>query len=232
MGLYQIIPASQPKTTSEPLLAERKQELTSPNGFLVTVPGENSDISANSEESFGGRVIVNASGIFGSQFREQPTDNSDITASSALGSQFNGTVTLNTPDIDPSQSLAELPTNLIDSSGLIANSCIGRSNQTSGKLIITGNGGLPVMPDDPLVASYQTYQIPTLESASVSGRQQNALTPENKATGNSNNPTAASLVEANGWVYGPDGEVILIAYAPSVTPNASRFSLRTCSGSE
>jgi len=199
---------------------------------LVAVPKENSDISANATESFGGRVIVNADGIFGTQFREQPTLLSDITASSAQGSQFNGTVTLNTLDIDPSQSLAELPTNLIDSSGLIANSCIGRSNQTSGKFIITGNGGLPVMPDDPLVASYQTYQLPTVHSASVSTLQENPQDLEDTTTSKPNNSsTSAPIVEANGWIYSPNGDVILTADAPTVAPNSSKFQLPTCLGS-
>jgi filamentous hemagglutinin family protein len=139
---------------------------------LVAIPKENSDISANAENSFGGRVIVNAQGIFGTQFREQPTQFSDITASSALGARFNGIVQLNTPDIDPNRSLVALPANIIDTSGLIANSCIGRSNRREGKFIITGNGGLPVTPDDPAIAPYQTYQIPTVQSASISGSRE------------------------------------------------------------
>ncbi|MBD2527666.1 S-layer family protein [Nostoc sp. FACHB-133] len=96
---------------------------------LVAVPKENSDISANAENSFGGRVIINASGIFGTQFRLEPTPSSDITASSARGSEFNGVVQLNTPDVNPSQGLTALPTNIIDTSQLIANSCIARSKR-------------------------------------------------------------------------------------------------------
>ncbi|HEY9668072.1 MAG TPA: hypothetical protein V6C91_14775 [Coleofasciculaceae cyanobacterium] len=75
---------------------------------------------------------------------------------------------INTPDVNPYRGLAALPINLIDPSQLIANSCIGRSNKREGQFIITRNGGLPVTPDDPLVAPYQTYQIPTVESAGVS----------------------------------------------------------------
>ncbi len=46
---------------------------------------KNSDITANAEDRFGGRVIVNANGIFGTAFRLQLTPNSDITTSSELG---------------------------------------------------------------------------------------------------------------------------------------------------
>ncbi|MEH1832274.1 MAG: filamentous hemagglutinin N-terminal domain-containing protein [Nostoc sp.] len=200
---------------------------------LVAVPKENSDISANAQDSFGGRVIVNASGIFGTQFRLQPTPLSDITASSARGSQFNGVVQLNTPDVNPSQGLTALPTNIIDTSQLIANSCITRNKRPEGKFIITGNGGLPVMPDDPSIAPYQTYQIPTVQSASISRRQENALDPENPTTSNKpyDSVKSAPLIEAQGWMYGYNGEVILTASAPTVSPHNSWSQLPPCSGS-
>ncbi|NJK53001.1 MAG: S-layer family protein, partial [Leptolyngbyaceae cyanobacterium SU_3_3] len=75
---------------------------------------ENSDITANAQQSFGGRVIIKARSILGTQFRSQPTAESDITASSALGAEFNGVVELNTPDVDPSQGLVELPSDVVD----------------------------------------------------------------------------------------------------------------------
>ncbi|WP_414519506.1 filamentous hemagglutinin N-terminal domain-containing protein [Nostoc sp. PCC 9305] len=200
---------------------------------LVAVPKENSDITANAEDSFGGQVIVNASGIFGTQFRLKPTPLSDITASSARGSEFNGVVQLNTPDVNPSQGLTALPTNIIDTSQLIANSCIGRSKRPEGKFIITGNGGLPVMPDDPSIAPYQTYQIPTVQSASISTPQENALDPKDSITSNKphNAPKSAPLIEAQEWMYGANGEVILTASAPGVPPHGFWSKLPTCSGS-
>ncbi|MEH2358486.1 MAG: filamentous hemagglutinin N-terminal domain-containing protein [Nostoc sp.] len=200
---------------------------------LVAVPKEDSDISANAKDSFGGRVIVNASGIFGTQFRLEPTPLSDITARSARGSEFNGVVQLNTLDVNPSQGLTALPTNIIDTSQLIANSCIARSKRPQGKFIITGNGGLPVMPDDPSIAPYQTYQIPTVQSASISTPQENALDPKDSITSNKphNAPKSAPLIEAQGWMYGANGEVILTASAPTVPPHAFWSKLPTCSGS-
>ena len=81
---------------------------------------ENSDITANSQQSFGGRVIVNAQGIFGIEFRPALTPESDITASSELGAEFSGTVEVNTPDTDPSSGLLELPGKPIDIEGLLS----------------------------------------------------------------------------------------------------------------
>ena len=47
---------------------------------LALVALENSDIIANARQSFGGRVSINAQGIFGTQFRDNSTLLSDITA--------------------------------------------------------------------------------------------------------------------------------------------------------
>ena len=87
-------------------------------------------------------------------------------------------------------------------------------------------------PDDPPVAPYQTYQIPTVQSASVSGSHQpegeNVASKEQSVdrsfstnSSNSTPPTASPLVEATGWKYGEEGEVILIAQAPTVAPHSS-----------
>ena len=107
-------------------------------GILVAF--ENSDITANSVNSFGGQVIVDAQAIFGTAFRPQLTSESDITASSELGAQFSGQVTLNTPEIDPSQGLVELPDGVVDPNTQVAAAC----ERTNGNTFVsTGRGGLP-----------------------------------------------------------------------------------------
>ncbi|MEH2358489.1 hypothetical protein [Nostoc sp.] len=40
-----------------------------------------------------------------------------------------------------------------------------------------------------------------------------------------------SLIEAQGWMYGSNGEVILTAFAPTVPPHGFWSQLSTCSGS-
>jgi large exoprotein involved in heme utilization and adhesion len=62
---------------------------------------ENSDITANALQGPGGRVVINTQGIFGTQLRNQQTPESDITASSDLGSEFSGTAEINDFDVDP-----------------------------------------------------------------------------------------------------------------------------------
>ncbi|MEH1923234.1 two-partner secretion domain-containing protein, partial [Nostoc sp.] len=97
--------------------------INAPDGFIIAVPQENSDISANSRDFRGGQVAINAQSIFGMQYRSNvQTPQSDITATGA-SPQFNGSVQVNTPDVDPSNGLVELPVNFVDRSGLIAQGC-------------------------------------------------------------------------------------------------------------
>jgi large exoprotein involved in heme utilization and adhesion len=95
--------------------------------FIVAVPEENSDISANAFTGAGGKVQITSRGVFGIEARSQLSDRSDITASSERGVQ--GVTTINAPDNSGIQnSLNQLSENPIDPNALIANSCIARRN--------------------------------------------------------------------------------------------------------
>ncbi|MGD2180779.1 filamentous hemagglutinin N-terminal domain-containing protein [Lusitaniella coriacea] len=110
-------------------------------GFVVGVPTENSDISANSESSFGGRVSITTNGILGLKFRPQLTPKSDITASSGLGAAFSGTVDINQLVADPSSGLTELATGLTDPSNQVQSGC---SASQGGEFVVTGRGDCPL----------------------------------------------------------------------------------------
>ncbi|MDY6896648.1 MAG: filamentous hemagglutinin N-terminal domain-containing protein, partial [Cyanobacteriota bacterium] len=107
---------------------------------------ENSDITANAEDNFGGRVIINAEALFGIAFRDFLTPESDITATSALGAEFNGVVEINTPDIDPTSALEELPETFTNPSQITA----GCPADGGNKFAETGRGGLPKSPQEVL----------------------------------------------------------------------------------
>ncbi|WP_166482154.1 filamentous hemagglutinin N-terminal domain-containing protein [Scytonema sp. UIC 10036] len=132
--------------------------------FIIAISKENSDITANAFEGNGGRVQINTQGIFGTKFRSQETDESDITASSRFG--VAGIVNLNSPDNSSIQNnLSKLPQNAIDTNALIANSCIARRNQQNGSFFITGSGGLPTRPGDTSLSSYSTGDVQPVPSA-------------------------------------------------------------------
>ena len=104
---------------------------------------ENSDIITNAVRGDGGNININTSGLFGLQFREKLTIESDITASSEFG--VNGKVNINNPAIDPSSSLLQLPTDVVDESQEVASGC---SVYQGNSFTVVGKGGLPANPAD------------------------------------------------------------------------------------
>ncbi|MFB2836271.1 filamentous hemagglutinin N-terminal domain-containing protein [Floridanema evergladense] len=132
---------------------------------------ENSDISANAEDSFGGRVIINAQGIFGTKFRPDTTPESDITATSKLGPQFSGTVEINTPEVDPNSGLVNLPENAVDVSRLVPKGCVARRKET-GTFYITGNGGFQYRPGDGLMSPLPTGEVRSIPENNSSERSE------------------------------------------------------------
>ncbi|MBG1245259.1 S-layer family protein [Nostoc sp. NZL] len=190
--------------------------------FVVAAPNENSDIIANAFEGSGGKINITAQGIFGLQFRETLTPLSDINASSELG--INGVVDINTPDVDPSRGLANLTTNIVDASTLIAQTCKSAGGVTANQqseFIVTGRGGLPPNPIEPLSsdAIWQDLQPHALLNEQISGSQQEVSLVSQ---------TPAAIVEAQGWIIAADGTITLVAQAPTTTPHNSSFTPVNC----
>jgi filamentous hemagglutinin family protein len=187
--------------------------ITIDTGNLVAL--ENSDISANSQESFGGRVLITADAIFGTQFRDQPTPESDITATGA-SPEFGGTVQIDTADVDPSQGLVELPENLADASDQIAqNPC---QKGSGSEFIVTGRGGLPSSPNDNF--SSDNVRVDLVNPAATSSSNSQAATTNQSVT----HTNDKSVIPAQGWVFNNKGEVVLTAYDPTTTSTPERSS--------
>ncbi|OKH48906.1 hypothetical protein NIES2101_21465 [Calothrix sp. HK-06] len=104
---------------------------------------ENSDIGANSTDGRGGNIKIKTQGIFGTQFRNTSSINSDITATGA-SSQLSGNVEISQPDIDATSGILELPVDVADASRLIVQGCLAYKGNS---FIITGRGGLPPLPN-------------------------------------------------------------------------------------
>jgi large exoprotein involved in heme utilization and adhesion len=140
------------------------------------------------------------------------TPESDITATSTLGPKFSGTVQINTLGINPSLGLVNLAVQPVDVTGLIAQGCPADVGPRSSKFVVTGRGGLPPNPREAIRSDQPLVDL----GMTVPGQ-------ENRASdATSTNPTSsepAPLVEAQGWVTNDKGEVVLIANAPSLTPD-------------
>lgn len=219
---------------------------------------ENSDITANAFEGEGGFIQITAQGIFGLEVREELTENSDITAFSQADPSLNGVVEINTPDVDPDDQVVNLPEKVVDLSGLVAQSCPagGRAvARESSEFVVTGRGGVPPTPGEalksdsalvdlgtPIVSSTEPPPAPESLSPvdSVHATPEKPLSYVGNRTKNHANSAVFSnlanfppavITEAQGWIMGPKGEVVLTAQTPIVTPHGSGLTSAACDGS-
>jgi filamentous hemagglutinin family protein len=182
--------------------------------FIVAVPSENSDITANAFTGRGGNINIATQGIYGLQFRPRLTSLSDITASSEFG--VNGTVQINTPDVDPSRGLVNLPFEPVNVE--VTQGCQAAGEQASVAFFNTGRGGLAPNPYEPITSSklWEDGSPPTqriTSSASVDSASASPATPPHK------------IVEAQGWLINEKGQVVLVAEMPA-THSQGRCRLR------
>jgi large exoprotein involved in heme utilization and adhesion len=182
--------------------------------FIVAVPQENSDITANAFTGRGGNINITTQGIYGIEFRLKETPLSDITASSQFG--VNGVVSINTPDVDPSQGLANLPDEPVNVE--VAQGCQTGGKQASIGFFNTGRGGLAPNPYEPISSSniWEDVLPPTHRTASSAGTASASASPATPPH---------KIVEAQGWLINEKGEVVLVAQMP-VTHSQSRCRLR------
>lgn len=158
----------------------------------VILGWENSDITANAIQGRGGNIQVTAQGILGLQFRDRLTPGNDITASSQFG--FNGTVRINTLDVEPSSGLVQLPANPVDPTQQIVVGCADTQNN---RFVATGRGGVPENPTQRVILDRAWLDIRTLSSDRAPLPAQSLSTPE-------------SLREAVGWYRNPQGSIELV----------------------
>ncbi len=172
------------------------------NGFVVASVNQNNDIVASADRGQGGAVEITTQGIFGLQEgRAEPgnfTNDIDVTSNFGL----RGSVIINQPDIDPSQGLIELPSNILRIP--VAQVCPDRSNSgATSEFFVTGRGGLPTNPTAALSSETLLSDWVTLEPKAVVAQQSPIPPPD------------PPLIEAQGWQIGTEGEVIFVAQVPS-----------------
>ena len=191
---------------------------------IAAFPSENSDIAANAFAGTGGNVNITTQGLFGFDTTGQATPASGITASSELG--VDGTVEINTPEVDPSQDLVNLPT-VVDPGVEIAQDCRTGNSLVESSFIDTRRGGLPT--DTSAVLSppavWEDTRDPSPATSSPSEPVQNN---SEQLQDSVEDLTAGELVEAQGWVVGPEGDVVLVASAPIAELPAPAQPASTC----
>ncbi|MFB2937598.1 filamentous hemagglutinin N-terminal domain-containing protein [Aerosakkonemataceae cyanobacterium BLCC-F154] len=207
--------------------------------LIVAMPGENSDITANAFSGRGGQVSIITQGLFGlqlrsledlqatlgttdlSQFDSSELASNDISAISQTSPQLSGEILVVLQGIDPAQGLVELPTEVVDVTGLIdQNFCIASEGS---EFTITGRGGLPTPPSEALNAraTWEDWRIGE-ENNSGNSRVETSSNPRETR---SNLP---EINEAQGWYKNANGHIVLVAEVREVTPNGNWLTNPNC----
>ncbi|WP_019507269.1 filamentous hemagglutinin N-terminal domain-containing protein [Pleurocapsa sp. PCC 7319] len=216
--------------------------------FIVAFPNQDSDIIATAEQGDGGNISISAQALFGIEEREALADNvtNDIDASSEFG--LTGTVSINTPDLNPIQGATELSSNFIQSEQTVAQACAADQSKAEGsELLVTGKGGVPSAPDLPfdsegivlggeLFNPYLQHKTTDHEVRSSSGsalnreeivlgeelfnpQLQNATDNQARTSVIKSIPTAkGNIIPARGIKLTKNGDVILTAYQTQNKP--------------
>ena len=182
--------------------------------FIIAFPNQNNDIITSASQGRGGEINITTEGIFGLEERSSTPTNqtNDIDASSEFS--LAGVVEINQPDVDPNQGLVELPETVVDPNALIAQNHCKRGSES--EFVITGRGGLPPSLNEDL--SSDATQVDLVEPAPMESRgaiEQGSRGAEDRTSSSPSVPT--TIVPAQGWVFNERGEVVLVAYDPTLT---------------
>ncbi|HHP7243984.1 MAG TPA: LamG-like jellyroll fold domain-containing protein, partial [Elainellaceae cyanobacterium] len=185
-------------------------------GFVVAVPSENSDISANATRGNGGSVGITAEGIFGIQFRDEESPLSDITVSSEFGTD--GIVVIDTLDVDPSRGLTDLPSEPVDPQ--LNQSCQPQGDSSTGRFVDAGRGGLPPTPGDTAIG--QTWDdMRSPDAVDETSEETGDRTVQSSSSTAMSIEIPSEIEEAQGWTVDETGRVILTADTSHITPYSS-----------
>lgn len=161
--------------------------------FIIAIPQSNSDIIASAgQEGTGGQITIDAESIFG--FLSDPSNNIDASGG------VDGAVIINTPDVDLTSGLVELPRNVVTPEQITAQACSNeRQNVARNVLTVKGRGSITPTPDSPLNS----------QNIIISG-ESSAIAPNYSVQ-----PIATSngdIIPAQGVIKTEDGRIILTAY--------------------
>jgi large exoprotein involved in heme utilization and adhesion len=195
-------------------------DITIDAGTIYATYQQDNDIIANASEGNGGNINITTQGLFNLEERELDDKTNDINANSEFG--VDGTVRIDSPNVDPSRRLVRLPNLTIAPE--VLQGCRAATQQGASRFINTGRGGLPPGIDeigDRTVWEDLRSPTPIVENPSES---------ETVESSDSAEPT--QIIEAQGLFVGSDGKIVLTAQASNVTPTQIGNSSVGCQISE
>ena len=180
-------------------------------GFVIALPNQNNDIIARAAQGTGGNIEITTQGIFGIEEGSStpPNNTNDLDASSEFG--LDGTIAINELDVNPAETLEELPTEVVDVAGLVAQ---GLCQQFKGsEFIVTGKGG--IAPNPSQVRDREIVEVDLVEPAPfLEAEEQGSRGAEG---------AKEEIVEARGWIINARGNIELVAYSTDVNGSPAQL---------
>lgn len=232
--------------------------------YIIAAPFKDNNIDAFAQSGQGGVIDITTNRLYDIAERPDVRISNDIDPTARSG--VNGILTATVLNIDPTQGLSNLPTNPIDPTRLIAETCAPRGGITErqkNQFIVTNRGGLPpdpnaAFPGEAVVTDEATPNEPNNNQlnhpgstnptsstpTAIASPQQQENQPNHPSSTNPTSSTSvaiasrqeSNIVEAQGWVFDKNGDVIFTAQGSTATSNAtSNYSVltpaSTCNGS-
>ncbi|MFP4413023.1 filamentous hemagglutinin N-terminal domain-containing protein [Coleofasciculus sp.] len=202
----------------------------------VFIALEDSDILANAFDGRGGNIEI-ISPVFLADFFSsgqatavgrnpgsfepfRGNDRVDISVE-ALGSGTIGNIFISSLNLNQ-DSLSPLSTNFVPPEQVIADSCLTHRNKEQGSFIVTGTGGLPNNPYDPLQGRYSVTQVQGISGDA--GQQATAPTVNSQSSTPSFWKPGDPIQEAQGMMVTSDGRVV-VGTAPELVAIANADDL-------
>ncbi len=195
---------------------------------------EDSDILANAEAGPGGNILIKSPAFLADLFASSKATavgrnpgsfapfrgngRVDISADSRSGTS--GTVEF--PQLDLTRGLVPLAIDLVDPTDQISQRCQAPRSASAGSFVVTGRGGLPTDPTEPLTADSILAEWISLEPATTNTPSKTSQ----PTTVASSSPNA--IVEAQGWRVDETGNVFLVSEADLATPHPPVLPIVTC----
>lgn len=201
-------------------------DVTVDTRYIITAPFNDNNISAFAQSGAGGAIDITANRLYDIRERVDVLVSNDIDATARSG--VDGTVTSNVLNADPTQGLANLPDDAIDPTTLIAETCAPRggiAERQKNQFIVTGRGGLPPDPNAAFPGEAVVNDLATPEEGEPNNTNEpNSTNPDSPNPVATASPPEADIVEAQGWVYAKNGDIIFTSQAPTkasapITPN-------------
>ncbi len=192
-------------------------ELATGGDITITSDGiallDNSDITANAFEGRGGNIQITTQRIF-----REPDSN--ITAASELG--IDGTITINSPEVDPTSGIFELPNVPIDAEGILAQDLCKLEDEKIAKgssFIITGRGGLTPTSEESLENRDRIVNWASRDDLEVSQNGTVGIRQREKERTDKSYP---EIQQSQGLIVASDGSIWLTANVPNTVPQNSQ----------